>query len=127
MKTLLRQALRSLWSLTVPARRPFARSVQGHLDRTLAPVTDRLDHLLQSVNANAQRLESLERRLGDTNQLLAAARAHLQNNVSPLGDGILRDVARLQAQIELLRTAVSDLPTRAKRRGLSASPEKKAG
>jgi len=127
MKTLLRKALRSLWSLTFPARRPFARKVRGHLDRTLAPLMDRLDHLLQSVDANAQRLESLERRLGDTNQLLAAARAHLQNNLGPVGDGILRDLARLQVQIDLLRTEVSALPTQAKPRGLAASLEKKAG
>ena len=127
MMSLFRKALRTFWSLTAPARRPFARRLHGHLDRSIAPVMDRLDHLLQFSVANAQRLDTLERRLSDTNQLLASAREHLQNDVSPVCDSVLRDLARLQVQIELLQAAVSDLPTKTKPLGLSVPSEKKAG
>ena len=105
----IRVPLRGLWAAALPIRRLFARKVHANLDRALGPVLQQLVVLRQSMADQAQHMQNIDRRLAATEQKLAAAHACFRDDLSPTLDGVVRDLARLQTQMEILQEAVSNL------------------
>jgi prefoldin subunit 5 len=101
MTTWMKKPLHWLWAVMQPLRRPLARKIQDNLDRSLAPVVQNLVLLQQSVAEHSRQLQRIDDRQ-------AAAQARFRDDLAPTLDGVMRDLARLQVQIELLQEAVSD-------------------
>ena len=107
MKRMLKAIARRCWRLTDPVRRPLIQRIHGTItrlvanvieERAIGPILPRLDLVLTS-------LERLE-------QGVNCAR-HEVNNVYGVDtnlalDGLVREVARLQRQLDALREVVEE-------------------
>ena len=95
MKQLLKRIARKLWNLTGPVRRPIMRKVHQGLTQVLqVAVTDPIQ----------ARLNGLETGLN-----LARHEVHAQGEETNLNlDSLVREVARLQWQVEALQIALAE-------------------
>jgi hypothetical protein len=109
MRKWRQKAWRLLGTALLPVRRPFARKVHATLDRALAPVLQNLDQLQHGMASQGRRLESIEGKLADADAKLASAQACFRDDLGPTLDGVVRDLARLQMQIDMLQDAVARL------------------
>jgi hypothetical protein len=96
MKRFLKSVLKSLWAWTAPVRCPLMHKVDHHLARlvaeTVGPYTTRLEGPIERIEASVNvGRHVVEHQNADANLLL---------------DGLVREIARLQMQIEALRESI---------------------
>lgn len=114
MKRLLSAILRGCWRRTAPLRRPLARKLDGHLVTVMAyavrgpilerlEVLSRLEHSLQALPRLEHSLQALPR-LEHSLQALSILESQLQEMSLAL-NALIREVVRLQMQIEALEPA----------------------
>lgn len=112
MKRLVKGTLRRCWSATAPLRRPVVRKLDAFVGRTLAhhlaiPMA-RIERIEGSL-VHLDRLDSLQRHI-------EAARSISENlgaEANLLMDSLVREITRLQLQVEDLRDqleAAADRP-----------------
>ncbi len=99
--------LKLLWAATLPLRRPFVRKIHTKLDRALAPLLHNFDQLHRSLADQGKQLQCVHARLAEIEQKFAMAHGCFRDDLSPTLDGVVRDLARLQMQLELLQEALS--------------------
>lgn len=107
MKRVLKAIARRCWRLTDPIRRPLIRRIHGTITRLVANVVEEraIGPILPRLDLALASLERLE-------QGVNCAR-HEVNNVYGVDtnlalDGLVREVARLQRQLEALREDIEE-------------------
>jgi hypothetical protein len=107
MKQALRTVARPFWWLTRPLRRPLVAKSNNHISQLVSNVIQEhaLGPILPRLDAQVPALERIEssvqaaRAVGDAH----AAETNL------LLDSLVREVARLQMQVESLREAIGEI------------------
>ncbi len=116
MKRLLKRAVRPFWRLSGSIRRPIARRIDEKLNHMIAVAFEArvLPPIRESLDGSARTLDRLE------HTLHAASRQSelLACDVDLLLGGLVREVARLQDQIDAVRDAFGPR-THAGRSGLA--------
>jgi len=105
IKAPLKAILKPLWRLSAPVRRPLLRKFDEHLAHALA----------QNLIGPSARLEATHAavagalvRLEGSLQVGRHVVEHQNADANLLLDGLVREVARLQLQIEALREAIDE-------------------
>jgi hypothetical protein len=115
MKQRLKAALKPLWRATLPLRRPFARKLAARVcEGVQEPLRGVYAHL-EVANAALQRLEHPQGPLQTIEREIQISRAHavsLGSDTNLLLDSLVRELARLQRQIEVLQQSVDELSDR---------------
>lgn len=95
MKQLLKRVARKAWNLTAPVRRPIVRKVHQGLTQVLqVAVTDPIQNRLNGLEAGVN---------------LARHEVQVQGEETNLNlDSLVREVARLQWQIEAMQIAMAE-------------------
>jgi hypothetical protein len=110
MKSLIQRSLRSAWRALGPLRRPIARRVEARvaafLEATVRPmIVEELDRRVRpSLDATTSVVRENIARTGDVVQFL---RRSAQEDTLLL-DSLVRELTRLQVQLEAIRQAVDE-------------------
>lgn len=97
--------LRPIWRLSGPVRRPLTRKFDAHLQR----IVDL--SIANALAANTQKWDATAAALGRIEESVNVGRhvvEHQNSDANLLLDGMIREVARLQRQIESLRDAIEE-------------------
>ncbi len=127
MKHWLRNISRGLWKLGAPLRHPFARKVHASLDRAVTPVLQNIASLRQSAADHARYVQNLDSRIAALEQRLDIAQARFRQDLGPTIDGMVRDLARLQVQMEALQQTISHLRSAGPQLSRSSFDDRQAG
>jgi hypothetical protein len=98
MKRLIKRPLKAIWRWTAPARRPFVRKAEAFLARAYAQAPIPAPHVHLTCNCRVTEETSL------------------------LMDYMVRELVRLQTQVERLQEAVDDLSPARRRSSGSRRP-----
>jgi hypothetical protein len=118
MKRLLKSVARSGWRLTGPIRRPLGRKVDAKLTRVVSVVVDGIvrEHIQGQIHP---RLDALEQNVwagrGEVN-------AHASDTNLTL-DSLVREIGRLQVQVEVLQGSLVERTEDSRRLALIAEEE----
>jgi hypothetical protein len=112
MKRLLKAIARAIWRLTGPFRRPVVRRLDNHLSRLVdGSIEGRVVPRLEAIAAALARIEGFEGGLRGVEHAINVARctsdAHAAD-ANLLMDSVVRELARLQMQVEVLQQAVQE-------------------
>jgi hypothetical protein len=103
MKRLLKSVARSGWRLTGPIRRPIGRKVDAKLARVVATTVDAI--VREQIQAQLHPwLDAIEQNIW---QGRGQANAHADETNLTL-DSLVREIGRLQMQVEVLQQLLSD-------------------
>ncbi len=104
-KSSLKFLFRPFWRMTAPVRRMVLLKFDAHLTRSIANVVHGpFEHVATRINACATALERIETSVNVGRHTVE----HQHAEANLLLDGLVREIARLQMQIELLRDAVDE-------------------
>ena len=104
MKRLLKKVLRSAWRATAPARRPIARKVHAYLVRAnVAALAE-----AEAVNVHDRILPPLYWGFEASIEATHRAAASLSADTSLVLNSVVRELARLQMQVEILQQVVEE-------------------
>ncbi len=104
LKRLVKVAVKPFWKLSSPVRRPIARKLDARLNHMVAVAlqTQLMPQLRGSLDASEQSLGRLEASIGHANHSAQALATEMDLMVGSL----IREVARLQAQVDTLQDLV---------------------
>jgi hypothetical protein len=111
LKALAKAAARPFWRLTGPVRRPLARKFDEHVARVVEAALQTHSRDVH-VTVDPPDLGRIETMMGELAAALGMARQiseHHAEEANLLMDGLVREVARLQLQLEGLAELVDDL------------------
>ena len=111
MKRLLKAMAKGCWRLLAPLRRPVVRKVDGHLARLVdQSIEGRVVPRLEAIAAALGRIEGPEGLRG-VEHAINVARCTADEHASEanlLMDSVVRELARLQMQVEVLQQVVQE-------------------
>jgi hypothetical protein len=111
LKSALKSAARRIWRLTAPVRRPVVRKFDERLNRLVSAALQAHRPVLQLQVAPPD-LSQIESAIHDMAASLRMARQvseHHASEANLLMDNLLREVVRLQMQVEALSEQVDEL------------------
>jgi hypothetical protein len=115
MKRRIRAVLKPIWRMTLPLRRPVSARLTAHVAQGVQePLRGVYEHL-EAANGALQRLEHPQGTIRTIEREIHISRAHagaLASDANLLLDSLVRELARLQRQIEVLQQSVDDLADR---------------
>jgi len=104
MKRFIKGVIRLIWKMTAPFRRPIARKVESRMNHMITDAirTQLLPTIHSSLASSTRSLDRLEASLGAANHP-----AHLLAcDMDLLLGSIVREVARLQLQVEAIQDLI---------------------
>jgi hypothetical protein len=110
MKSLIKRSLRAAWRALAPLRRPIARRVEARLaaflEATVRPMV--VEEIERRVRPSLDATRSVVREnFGRTDDVVQFLRRSAQEDTLLL-DSLVRELTRLQLQVEALRQIVDD-------------------
>jgi uncharacterized protein YhaN len=115
MKRRIRAILKPIWRMTQPLRQPLSARLTAHVTRGVQePLRGVYEHL-EVANAALQRMEHPQGTIRTIEREIQISRAHsgaLASDANLLLDSLVRELARLQRQIEALQQSVDELTDR---------------
>jgi hypothetical protein len=123
MKRILKSIARALWKGSHPFRRPFSRKlhtvISNHRSAALVEIEQQVVHNSQTVlerlggiEARTMRLETIFQERLDT--ILQERRLSVVEELSLMLDGMVRELTRLQSQVEVLHYMIDEQSTEVK-------------
>lgn len=111
LKALARKAVRPFWRLTGPIRRPLGRRFDERLSRLIElSIRSHWNHVHVSLDPpDLGCLEGLMREMSASLGMARQITEHHAEEANLLMDGLVREVARLQLQMESLAELVEEL------------------
>jgi hypothetical protein len=100
VKRLLKKAVRPLWRLTAPIRRPIARRLDARVQQmiSLALRQEVLPSIQASLDASAHAMGRLEASIGAANHSALT----LATDMDLMLGSVIREIARLQVQVDAI-------------------------
>jgi hypothetical protein len=115
MKRGIRSVLKPIWRLTLPLRRPVSKRLTAHVTRGVQePLRGVYEHL-EVANAALQRLEHPQGPIRSIEREIQITRLHAEtwaSDANLLLDSLVRELSRLQRQIEVIQHTVDELTDR---------------
>jgi hypothetical protein len=114
MKRILKSVARALWKGSHPFRRPFSRKlhtvISNHRNAALVEIEQRVVRNSQTI---LERLGGIEARTVRLETILQE-RLSVVEELSLVLDGMVRELTRLQSQVEVLHYMIDEQSTEAK-------------